>query len=156
MQAALATLPFHLPRIMPDTYSRNQRTQLFLLLDRLLSPDQGASPFTLLIDSLEQSSKPLLREYVRRAKVGTFTGLLIVRVIGLFSLGSGICVEPFQPSLCFMFQHILALYPRQPSLMTSPLHIVGRKEPCRLRLLSDPLSAARRHASCARPQASLP
>ena len=40
-----------------------------MLISRLLNQREGSSPFTLVLDTLEQSAKPLLREYIRRAQV---------------------------------------------------------------------------------------
>ncbi|MCJ1320990.1 hypothetical protein MMC15_006331, partial [Xylographa vitiligo] len=46
----------------------HHRTHSLLLIQRLLSPaSSSASPFTLILDSLEQSGKPLIQEYIRRA-----------------------------------------------------------------------------------------
>jgi hypothetical protein len=46
-----------------------RRTHNLLLISKLLSQRDSASPFTLVLDSLEQSAKCLLREYIKRAKV---------------------------------------------------------------------------------------
>ena len=47
----------------------HRRTHNLLLISKLLSQRDSASPFTLVLDSLEQSAKCLLQEYIRRAKV---------------------------------------------------------------------------------------
>ena len=44
-------------------------TQKLLLVNKLLDGRDGASPFTLVVDSLEQSARPLVREHIRRAQV---------------------------------------------------------------------------------------
>ena len=41
-----------------------------LLLQRLLALRDGAGPFTLLLDSLEQPARPVVDEVLARAKVG--------------------------------------------------------------------------------------
>lgn len=46
-----------------------RRTHNLLLFQKLLNLRDGASPFTLLLDTLEQSSQPVVREFVTRAKV---------------------------------------------------------------------------------------
>lgn len=46
-----------------------RRTHNLLLFQKLLNLRDGASPFTLLLDSLEQSAKPVTREFILRAKV---------------------------------------------------------------------------------------
>jgi elongator complex protein 5 len=48
----------------------HRRTHNLLLISKLLNQRDHASPFTLVIDSLEQPAKPLLKEYLRRAKLG--------------------------------------------------------------------------------------
>ncbi|KAJ5109877.1 Histone acetylation protein 2 [Penicillium argentinense] len=47
----------------------HRRTHNMLLISKLLSLRDTASPFTLLLDSLEQPATPLLKEYIRRAKL---------------------------------------------------------------------------------------
>ncbi|KAG0641346.1 killer toxin sensitivity protein [Tuber brumale] len=49
----------------------HRRTHNLLLITRLLSLRDGVSPFTLLLDSLSQSARPLLQEYIRRQQSGT-------------------------------------------------------------------------------------
>ncbi|KAJ5980120.1 Histone acetylation protein 2 [Penicillium waksmanii] len=47
----------------------HRRTHNLLLISKLLNLRDTASPFTLLLDSLEQPATPLLKEYIRRAKL---------------------------------------------------------------------------------------
>ncbi|MCJ1433731.1 hypothetical protein MMC27_003095 [Xylographa pallens] len=54
---------------MPPPASHHHRTHSLLLIQRLLSLPPAASPFTLILDSLEQSGKPLIQEYIWRANV---------------------------------------------------------------------------------------
>jgi len=51
----------------PD--SQHSRTRSLLLIAKLLDCRDNTSPFTLIIDSLEQSARPLIIEYIQRAKV---------------------------------------------------------------------------------------
>ena len=46
------------------------RSHALLLLQKLLNLRDGASPLTLVLDSLEQSGRPVVREFMARAKVG--------------------------------------------------------------------------------------
>ncbi|KAI9762844.1 MAG: hypothetical protein M4579_000197 [Chaenotheca gracillima] len=46
---------------------QHRRTHNLLLISRLLNLRERISPFTLILDSLEQSARPLLAEFVRRA-----------------------------------------------------------------------------------------
>ena len=46
------------------------RSHALLLLQKLLNLRDGASPLTLVLDSLEQSGGPVVREFMNRAKVG--------------------------------------------------------------------------------------
>ncbi|KAJ5173783.1 Histone acetylation protein 2 [Penicillium coprophilum] len=47
----------------------HRRTHNLLLISKLLSLRDTASPLTLVLDSLEQPATPLLKEYIRRAKL---------------------------------------------------------------------------------------
>ncbi|KAL2007347.1 hypothetical protein VTN00DRAFT_8785 [Thermoascus crustaceus] len=47
----------------------HRRTHNLLLISKLLNPRDAPSPLTLLLDSLEQPATPLIREYIRRAKL---------------------------------------------------------------------------------------
>lgn len=50
--------------------SQHSRSHALLLFQKLLNLRDGASPLTLVLDTLEQSAKPVLREFAARAKVG--------------------------------------------------------------------------------------
>ncbi|KAF2084353.1 hypothetical protein K490DRAFT_75889 [Saccharata proteae CBS 121410] len=52
---------------MPPSHLQQRRAHNTLLISKLLNGRENASPFTLIIDSLAQSGKPLVREFVRRA-----------------------------------------------------------------------------------------
>ncbi|KAG9663595.1 hypothetical protein KCU95_g5703, partial [Aureobasidium melanogenum] len=54
---------------MAPTTLQHRRTHNLLLISKLLSQRENVSPFTLIVDNLEQSGKPVLREYIRRATV---------------------------------------------------------------------------------------
>ncbi|KAF2454502.1 Elongator complex protein 5 [Lineolata rhizophorae] len=54
-----------------------RRVHNILLISKLFNPGENASPFTLIIDSLEQSGKPILREYVRRANNSKIPVILV-------------------------------------------------------------------------------
>ena len=54
---------------MSHSNLQHRRTHNLLLISKLLNQRDAASPFTLVKDSLEQPAKPLLREYIRRAKL---------------------------------------------------------------------------------------
>ncbi|KAH8683241.1 Elongator complex protein 5 [Tricladium varicosporioides] len=54
---------------MAPTPLQQRRTHNTLLFQKLLNLRDGASPFTLVLDSLEQSDGPVVREFVRRAKI---------------------------------------------------------------------------------------
>lgn len=54
---------------MAPTNSAHTRSHSLLLLQKLLNLRDGASPLTLLLDSLEQTAKPALAEFITRAKV---------------------------------------------------------------------------------------
>jgi len=48
---------------------QQRRTHNTLLFQKLLNLRDGASPFTLVLDTLEQTGTPLIREFARRATV---------------------------------------------------------------------------------------
>lgn len=64
----------------------HRRTHNLLLISKLLSLRDTASPLTLVLDSLEQPATPLLKEYIRRAKV---YWLKIIPLATSGSLGTG-------------------------------------------------------------------
>ena len=47
----------------------HRRTHNLLLISKLLNQRDHASPLTLILDTLEQPAKPLLKEYLRRSKI---------------------------------------------------------------------------------------
>ena len=54
----------------------HRQTHNLLLISKLLNLRDTASPLTLLLDSLEQPATPLLKEYIRRAKVCNVASIL--------------------------------------------------------------------------------
>ncbi|QSS63227.1 killer toxin sensitivity protein (Iki1), partial [Histoplasma capsulatum] len=54
---------------MSPTSASHRRTHNLLLISKLLSLRDSTSPLTLLLDSLEQPATPLIKEYIRRAKL---------------------------------------------------------------------------------------
>ncbi|KAI9718875.1 MAG: hypothetical protein M1812_003759 [Candelaria pacifica] len=62
---------------MPPQNLQHRRTHNLLLISKLLNLREDASPFTLILDSLEQSGKPLIQEYLRRAKVAKVQTLYV-------------------------------------------------------------------------------
>ena len=58
---------------MASAASSHTRSHSLLLLQKLLNLRDGASPLTLLLDSLEQTAQPALAEFMSRAKVCFFS-----------------------------------------------------------------------------------
>ncbi|KAI1170174.1 Elongator complex protein 5 [Nemania sp. FL0916] len=54
---------------MPSTTQSHARSHALLLLQKLLNLRDSASPLTLVLDTLEQSGKPVLREFMSRAQI---------------------------------------------------------------------------------------
>ncbi|KAM6512369.1 hypothetical protein FSOLCH5_010083 [Fusarium solani] len=54
---------------MAPTSNTHARSHSLLLLQKLLNLRDGASPLTLVIDNLEQPARPILNEFVSRAKI---------------------------------------------------------------------------------------
>lgn len=55
----------------------HRRTHNLLLISKLLNQRDHASPFTLVLDTLEQPAKPLIRDYIRRARLGKTATILL-------------------------------------------------------------------------------
>jgi hypothetical protein len=60
---------------MAPSILAQRRTHNILLFQKLLNLRDGASPFTLLLDTLEQSAQPVVQEFMMRAKVSEMDGL---------------------------------------------------------------------------------
>lgn len=56
---------------MSSSARSHARSHALLLLQKLLNLRDSASPLTLVLDTLEQSAKPLIGEFLSRAKVRT-------------------------------------------------------------------------------------
>jgi elongator complex protein 5 len=54
---------------MAPSAQAHHRSHSLLLLQKLLSLRDSASPLTLICDTIEQSAGPLVREVISRAKV---------------------------------------------------------------------------------------
>ncbi|KAH9901984.1 histone acetylation protein 2 [Xylariomycetidae sp. FL2044] len=54
---------------MPSSAPSHARSHALLLFQKLLNLRDSASPLTLVLDTLEQSAKPVLQEFLSRAKV---------------------------------------------------------------------------------------
>ncbi|KAI5865554.1 histone acetylation protein 2 [Durotheca rogersii] len=54
---------------MPSSTQSHARSHALLLLQKLLNLRDNASPLTLVLDTLEQSAKPVVREFLSRAKI---------------------------------------------------------------------------------------
>lgn len=65
----LEATPSYTPKMSASKQLQHRRAHNLLLISKLLNCRESASPFTLIIDSLEQSGKSLVREFVRRANV---------------------------------------------------------------------------------------
>jgi len=57
------------PSIMAPSTIQHRRTHNILLISKLLNQRDASSPFTLILDNLDQSGQPLLAEYTQRANV---------------------------------------------------------------------------------------
>ena len=62
---------------MAPTPQQHRRTHNILLISKLLNQRDAASPFTLLLDTLEQSAKPLVAECLKRAEVRVRLGVIL-------------------------------------------------------------------------------
>ena len=62
---------------MSTSNIQHRRTHNLLLISKLLNQRDAPSPFTLVLDNLEQSGKPLVAELTRRAKASVHKNDLI-------------------------------------------------------------------------------
>ncbi|EFQ27861.1 histone acetylation protein 2 [Colletotrichum graminicola M1.001] len=62
---------------MAPSAENHSRSHSLLLFQKLLNLRDGASPLTLVLDSLEQGAAPVLREFVSRAKVAKAKVILL-------------------------------------------------------------------------------
>ncbi|KAM5345015.1 hypothetical protein ACJ41O_010877 [Fusarium nematophilum] len=67
---------------MAPTSNIHARSHSLLLLQKLLNLRDGASPLTLVIDSLEQPAQPILNEFVSRAKIAK-TKIILLSLVTL-------------------------------------------------------------------------
>jgi elongator complex protein 5 len=81
---------------MAPTTIQHRRTHNLLLISKLLSQRENVSPFTLIVDNLEQSGKPVLREYIRRATVSLYQTSLS------FNLGTDIFLQAAKTEVIFV------------------------------------------------------
>lgn len=54
---------------MAPSAKQHRRAHNLLLLNNLIGHQSTISPFTLVLDTLEQTARPLLAEYIQRAGV---------------------------------------------------------------------------------------
>lgn len=57
---------------MADRALQHRRVHNLLLIQKLLGLRGDSSPFTLVLDAVEQSAKPLIRHYIHNAQVELF------------------------------------------------------------------------------------
>ncbi|KAI1007308.1 hypothetical protein K3495_g911 [Podosphaera aphanis] len=62
---------------MIPTVSKQRRTYNSLLFEKLLNLSEGTSPFTLVLDTVEQRAGPVVREFGRRAKIANSNILFV-------------------------------------------------------------------------------
>lgn len=58
---------------MSDRALQHRRVHNLLLIQKLLAGRGETSPFTLVLDSVEQSAKPLIEHYIHNAKAGNLS-----------------------------------------------------------------------------------
>jgi hypothetical protein len=98
---------------------QQRRTHNTLLFQKLLSLRDGASPFTLVLDTLEQSGGPIVREFARRAKVCAFCHWILlyniikdIKQVRACSLTFSFLVKAFESSWKFLGCHVTGCQPR--------------------------------------------
>lgn len=76
---------------MPTSAQSHARSHALLLLQKLLNLRDGASPLTLVLDTLEQSGRPVIREFMVRAKACFFFLLSSLLLVTISSSSFFIC-----------------------------------------------------------------
>jgi hypothetical protein len=76
---------------------QQRRTHNTLLFQKLLNLRDGASPFTLVLDTLEQSGGPVVREFARRAKVCALSHYALLLGKTPFEEDTSACSSSFAP-----------------------------------------------------------
>ena len=67
---AILKLESTIYKTMTDRTLQHRRVHNLLLIQKLLSVRGDSSPFTLVLDTIEQTAKPLISHYIHNAKVG--------------------------------------------------------------------------------------
>lgn len=65
---------------MSDRALQHRRVHNLLLIQKLLASRDASSPFTLVLDSVEQSAGPLVRHYIHHAKVCLMSSIIYLFV----------------------------------------------------------------------------
>jgi hypothetical protein len=115
----------------------HRRTHNLLLISKLLSQRDSASPFTLVQDTLEQPAKPLVREYVRRANV---SGLGVSSITTTLQADWGVLISRSSQSVIQSSSHSRQSNPRKEwthssSASTKRRQRLRKQSPERLRLV---------------------
>ncbi|QDS76782.1 hypothetical protein FKW77_002150 [Venturia effusa] len=98
---------------------QHRRTHNLILISKVLGCRENASPFTLILDSLEQSAKPLVNEMIRRANVSklnviyvSFSTLRKPKNVDVFIAGCNLSIPELKKKI------IDQLSPQKRSLIT--------------------------------------
>lgn len=106
-----------------------RRTHNLLLFQKLLNLREGASPFTLLLDTLEQSAQPVVREFMERAKVRSLSFHIAIKIAKRHFRGVSVCSGLWLRALAVFF----ILHGNGGTKLT----ITGVKNKNHLRIVSD-------------------
>ncbi|KAJ6122001.1 Histone acetylation protein 2 [Penicillium capsulatum] len=96
----------------------HRRTHNLLLISKLLSLRDTASPLTLLLDSLEQPATPLIKEYIRRAKLSKVHVTLIAFETLKQPEGVDVFIATRRKSPADIVKEVATVY--QPTASTNP------------------------------------
>ncbi|PHH61726.1 hypothetical protein CDD81_8018 [Ophiocordyceps australis] len=91
---------------MSVSQSSHARSHSILLLQRLLNLRDGASPLTLVLDNLEQTAGPLLREYMTRAKISRTKVILVSFATLNKPIGVDILIKAYNKELKLVQQEL--------------------------------------------------
>ncbi|KAK1655432.1 histone acetylation protein 2 [Colletotrichum phormii] len=97
---------------MAPSAENHSRSHSLLLFQKLLNLRDGASPLTLVLDSLEQSAAPVFRELVSRAKVAKAKVILLSFATLKRPRGADVVVRARGKNLKALRAEILSHYPK--------------------------------------------
>ncbi|KAK4631575.1 Elongator complex protein 5 [Fulvia fulva] len=103
------------PDNMAPAALQHRRTHNLLLISKLLNQRDAASPFTLVLDSLEQSGKALVAEYIRRANASKVQVIFVSFETLRKPRGADVFIEAWKQKLSAWQRDVVQCLKNEPS-----------------------------------------